>query len=136
VAPALAVYRVGADGKPAAVRDEVSPKDELGFGYRNPAGKKRLMIFAVDEHDHVYWYQPAWTDERAEPVAVPAEGGDAEHALPRLTLHAFDGDRLRFVALLLDEPRSVRDIEARLAGGGPLRVDGATVLETQVRVAR
>ena len=52
---------------------------ELAFAYRNRGGWPFLMVFARDEIGNVYWYQPSWTDGRADPQAV-ALSADARAA--------------------------------------------------------
>jgi hypothetical protein len=88
--------------------------DELVFAYENGAAKRRLAIFGVDEHGHVYWFHPAWTRESDDPVAVPIETDDRRHELPEAVLHRFDGRHLEIRSVFVDEPVSVRQIEGLL----------------------
>jgi hypothetical protein len=108
----LHIVRVGADGKPTAVRDSITPRDEIGFTYRNPSGKKRLLVFASDEHGHLYWYHPAWTRETDDPVAIPIQGGDGSYALAEVVAHEYDGRSLQVHALFTDAALSVKNVEA------------------------
>jgi len=122
--PQVVVYGVSG-GAAAPVGRRVGRNDELAFAYRNPEGRHFLMIFAVDEHGHVYWYHPAWTEQAAEPRAVAAHRGAGLVELREGIVHAIDGKCLTVHSLLLDEPLSVREIEARLAARRSPLVEGA-----------
>ena len=134
----LQIFRIAASGRPEPVGGSVSANDELGFGYRNPLGKRRLLVFARDAHDHFYWYHPAWTQEAEDPVAAPILGGPEAHELRDVVAHDFDADRVVLFALFTDEPLSVRTVEA-LARRQPLErlvLPGALVLATPLSVKR
>jgi hypothetical protein len=101
--------------------------DELAFAYENGAAKRRLAVFGVDEHGHVYWFHPAWTRETDDPVAIPIERDDERHELPEAVLQRFDGRRLEIRGVFVDDPVSVRKFEALLRDNphGPLPLPGA-----------
>jgi hypothetical protein len=111
----LQVYRITAAGQPEPVRGRMLTGDELGFVYRNLAGRKYLLVFARDEHGHVYWYYPAWNNPADAPVAISIEGGEGSHELPEVTVHDFDGNHLELHAVFTDKQLSVREVEARIA---------------------
>jgi hypothetical protein len=136
VSPELQLFRVGADGKPERVRGVLSRKDEVGFAYRNPRGAKYLLVFAADEHGRLYWYHPAWTDEATDPTAIAIAGGEDMHELPTVTTQDFSGQRLRFAAVFLDHPLSVKAVEAmaRRDAPAPPQIPGAFVTDVEVRV--
>jgi hypothetical protein len=121
------VYDVGEGQAPAPAGDSVGRRDELAFSYENAAGKRRLMIFGVDEHRRVYWFYPAWTDEADDPVAVPIATDAGRHELPEAIRHDYGGARLEIRSLFLDEPMTVRQIEALMkeSSSGPLPIAGA-----------
>lgn len=110
----LLVYRLQPGKPPALAVGEISRSDELAFAYENRTGKKRLLVFGVDENQNVYWYHPAWTRESENPVAVPIQSGDAVHELPEAVTHQIRGSSLRIYAIFTDEPLSVRQVEAML----------------------
>lgn len=39
---------------PSLADDEIRSEDELAFAYRNAAGKKRLLVFGIDDEANVY----------------------------------------------------------------------------------
>jgi hypothetical protein len=121
------VYDVAANKGPALAGGRVGRKDELAFAYVNGAGKSQLMIFGVDEHQHVYWFYPAWTDAADNPAAIPIATDGARHTLPDAVRHDFDGASLDIRALFLDAPLHVRDVESLLQQHptGPLPIPGA-----------
>lgn len=114
----LEVYRVQS-GEPAGrVQDEISAEDELAFAYENRAGKKRLLVFGVDEHQNIYWYHPAWRDPAQNPVAVAIEGGEGIRELPEAITHSIRGESLRIYAIFTDDPLPVESIEALIEKAG------------------
>jgi hypothetical protein len=132
-APALLAYRIPAHGAPMAIDKTIDRRDELAFAYANPGGWPYVMVFAVDEHDHVYWYHPAWRVGAPPPVAVPARGGIGPFELPSATRHAFDGRRLSVYAVFARQPLGVEEIErAARAADGP----GGLQLPRDLQVVR
>jgi hypothetical protein len=108
------VYDVRRGLPPAPAGDVLQNGDELAFAYENGAAKRRLAVFGVDEHGHVYWFHPAWTREADDPAAIPIESDDKRHELPEAVLQRFDGRHLEIRSVFLDEPVTVRQIEALL----------------------
>lgn len=115
----LFIYRVPPGAAPTPVADRIARSDELAFAYENGAGRRRLLVFAVDEHRHVYWYHPAWEDAAVDPVAVAISTSPGVHELPEAIGHAYDGSELVLYALFTDEPLSVRTIEQWISGAEP-----------------
>jgi hypothetical protein len=113
--PAFVAYRVRGDTT-APLEDGalVAPGDELAFGYANPGPARHLLVFGVDEHQHVFWYHPAWTDPGGEPSSITIEPGPLLRELPEAVAHNFDGARLRLFAVFSERPLTVRQIEALL----------------------
>ena len=117
-APEVQVYRIGSgqgSGVPERAFETVRRDDELAFLYRNPGGKARLLVFAVDEHGHVYWYHPGWSDAGENPTAVPISSEPGLHELPAYVLHNFDGEHIMIHALFTDREFTVRQVEAAVA---------------------
>ena len=128
-APELAIYRIAPDrgwrgglpantaaaSAPEAVSDAIRATDEVAFAYRNPSGKRRLLVFAVDEHGHVFWYHPGWSDPNESPSAVAISSVPGLHELPAAISQRYDGRRLSFHALFTDQDLTVRQVEATLA---------------------
>ena len=120
-APEIAVYRVPArskDARPEPAAGVVSSRDELAFAYRNSGGKRWLLIFAVDEHGHVYWYHPGWSDVGDDPAAVPISEAPGLHELPTAVAHQFDSTRMVLHALFTEHSMTVREVEAALRASG------------------
>lgn len=103
--------------------------DELAFAAVNGANKAQLMIFAVDEHGHVFWYHPSWTNAADDPASVPLPSSMERVELREAIAHDLDGPSLEVHALFLESPTTVRAVEAKLGGRGapigPLSIDGA-----------
>lgn len=114
----LEIYRVRPGESPVRVQDEISVGDELAFAYENRAGKKRLLVFGVDEGGNVYWYHPAWRDPAQNPVAVAIEGGAGIRELPEAIAHSIRGKSLRIYAVFTDDPLAVESIEALIKRAG------------------
>jgi hypothetical protein len=133
----LLAYRLEGAARASLVAGEVARADELAFAYRNPRGHRRLLVFGVDEHGHVFWYHPAWNDAHANPAAVAIAAGPGVHELPEAIAHDLDGQRLFIHAVFTDREITVREIEGLVAKGGGARpvVTGAreTILEVRVR---
>jgi hypothetical protein len=126
---ALQIYRAGAE---RLVEASMRAGDELAFAYRNPARKKFLLVFGVDEHQHVFWYHPAWVSAADEPVAIPIAVDAALHELPEAIAQPLDGRELRMTAWFLDEPLSVKAAEALIAQHK--QKEGAVVVQRPLRV--
>jgi hypothetical protein len=114
----LEIYRVRPGEPPARVEDEINAGDELAFAYENRAGKKRLMVFGVDEGGNIYWYHPSWQDPVENPVAVAIEGGAGIRELPEAIAHSIRGESLRIYAVFTDEPLPVDSIETLIKKAG------------------
>ena len=124
----LRVYRIRTGLNPEPVQGELRATDELAFAYQNAAGKKWLLIYGVDEHGHIYWFHPSWSDPDADPVAVPAQAGEGLHELPEAISHELDGGKLTLHGVLSDERLTVRRAESLMQGrapGGPFPGPGA-----------
>jgi hypothetical protein len=146
--PEVQIYRFAHDAPPGVAEragEVIQAADELAFAYRNPGGMARLLVFAVDEHGHVYWYHPGWSDAADNPTAVPISTEPGLHELPAAVLHKFDGERIMIHALFTDRELSVRQIEGALAamarepgprGVTPLLFPGAIDVVRPLRIVR
>jgi hypothetical protein len=121
--PALHVFRAlpGGAAEPAPAR--LAPTDGLLFAYSNPgAAYSRLMVFAVDEQQRVYWYYPAYQQAGQDPPAVPIERGSAGVELREVIHHPLPAGRVRLFALFLPADEHVLAVEAAVAAAyGPGR---------------
>jgi hypothetical protein len=113
-AATLLVYRLRPGDAPALVRDQVAASDELAFAYVNRAGFEHLLVFGVDEHHHVYWYHPAWTNAAEDPVGISLAAGSDVRELPEAVRQELDGGTLRIVAVFTHNRVSVRSVEREL----------------------
>jgi hypothetical protein len=108
------VYRV-VPGQPSqAASGSIRASDPLAFAYVNAAGFSRLMVFGEDEHGHVYWYHPAWSDPAQNPRAIAIQAGPELRELPDSVAHPIDGKMLTIRALFSHTELSVRDVERML----------------------
>jgi hypothetical protein len=112
--PELFAYRMHPTAK-LAEGGAISPTEDLAFAYTNPSGFERLLVYGVDEHRHVYWYYPAWSNPSDDPDAIALTAGPEVHELPDAIAHDIDGDRLTIVAVFLHEDTSVRRVERLVA---------------------
>jgi hypothetical protein len=141
--PHLLVYRFAPGARaPELIRGSMRSGDELAFAYTNPAGRRYVAIFGVDEQRRVYWFHPAWRAGAPAPAALPAAAGPGPHELPEAIQHAIAGRRLALHALFADRAVGVDEIEAAVhtgAAGGALasRLGGdVAIIERDVDVSR
>jgi hypothetical protein len=132
LAESLVVYAVGPQG-PAPAGASLGAHQELAFAYRNPEARRYLMVFAVDEEAHVFWYHPSWTDPGEDPAAIPLQPGEALHELPEAISQPLPVGRLTVYGVFLDEPLTVRQVEERLAAAGAGGVEAALPRGAHVR---
>jgi hypothetical protein len=112
------IYRVPAGQTSRAgqaVAGSMRSSDALAFAYVNAAGFRKLLIFAEDEHGHVYWYHPAWTDLADDPRAISIAPAASLRELPESIAHDLDGKKLKIRAIFSNAELSVRQVEALLA---------------------
>jgi hypothetical protein len=134
-APALEIY-CSSCGKPAPrLGGSLGARASLAFAYSNPTGRKRLMVLAVDESKHVYWFYP---DLKESQVSVAIERTAVPTELPWEIDQSFAGRALRILGLFSDEPLAVNKVEALVDGTGcaSLRALGATCVEKVVAIER
>jgi hypothetical protein len=110
------VYRTTPGKPPTPVKDSIERGDELAFAYLNEAGKKRLMVFGVDDTDAIYWFYPGWQQSEDNPVAVPIETETRQRELPEAVAHRYRGRVLKVYALFVDQPLTVRQVEEMVRG--------------------
>ncbi len=108
----LLVYEIGRGGPVRPAIRQIRRDSGLAFAYVNAAHRRRLMIFGVDEDRRVFWYQPAWTDPRDNPAAVPVADDAAVHEIPQAVTHPLRGHQLRLFGAFGDQPLTVREVEA------------------------
>jgi hypothetical protein len=109
--PKLLAYRIERGQVPRTLGRAMKSSDELAFAYANPGSYERLMIFAVDEHRHIYWYHPEWTSQADDPHAIPINGGADVREIPAAVSHSFDGSELTLFAIFSNEDLTVRKVE-------------------------
>lgn len=112
--PGLWIYRFPSSSKAQPVRDEIRRSDELAFAYRGSPERHYLAVFGRDEHGHVYWYHPEWTDVTLDPEAIPISTDPVRHELPAAIEHKLDGTALELCGVFSRTPRHVREIERHL----------------------
>ena len=108
------VYRGATDAGPARAGTSIHRGDELSFGYGNMANKRYLMIYGVDEHRHVFWYYPAWSDAKEDPRSIAIAAGT--QSLPDAIKHDLDGKQLEIHAVFTDLPLGVKAVESLISG--------------------
>ncbi len=137
-APVVRVFQSASGGVPAPLIGPIHRTTELAFAYESTPDYDTLMIFGLDEHGHVYWYHPAWTEPSANPSAVPAATTPELHPLREAIAHELDGRTLELHALFSHQRRTVREVEAALAGKkaplGPFTLPATIDVVTTVEV--
>jgi hypothetical protein len=116
--PTLVIYRMAPGSAAAAAGDRVTVADELAFAYVNPSAFTRLLVFGLDEHGHVYWYHPAWTDSALDPSAIPISTEPGLHELPEAMRQTFAGQTLTVHALFTNQALTVKTIESLVHARG------------------
>jgi hypothetical protein len=109
--PNLLSYRIERGQLPKSLGKVMRAADELAFAYANPGAYEKLMVFAVDEHRHVFWYHPEWTRQTEDPHAIPISPGAELREIPAAVSHSFDGTDLTLFAVFTNEDLSVRKVE-------------------------
>jgi len=129
--PTLAIFRVPPGGTAERVGAVVRAGDSLAFSYQNPPelAATHLLIFAVDDAAHVYWFWPAWTSATTDPVALAIQPGTAAVELAEAVRHPMRPGRLTVHALFARRPYHVREIEAAVTGQWLRGLDGTLVTQ-------
>lgn len=116
VSSSVQIVRATKGSEPSLVDGAIRKGDELAFAYDNAKQKPYLLVFGVDEHGHVYWYHPAWTNASEDPSAIRIDARGGRHELREAVAHDLDGSTLEIHALFTDRPMTVREIERIVAG--------------------
>lgn len=137
-APFVRVFQSTKGGVPEPLVGPIRRTSELAFAYESTPDYDKLLIFGLDEHGHVYWYHPAWTDPAANPSAIPVATSAGSHPLEEAILHDLDGKTLEIHALFSRQSRNVHEIESMLGGKrapvGPLVLPSTIDVVSSVEV--
>jgi hypothetical protein len=117
----------------------IRPNDAIAFAYTNAGSFRKLLVYGVDEHRHVYWYFPAWVDPNDDPHAVSISPGAELRELPEAVRHDLDGHELTLHAVFVDDDIGVRRVEGLLAqsnGAGAPGLKGSVERELPLVVER
>ena len=109
--PKLLPYRIERGQHSKTLGQAMRAADELAFAYENPGGYEKLMVFGVDEHRHIYWYHPEWTNQADDPHAISIGSGTEVREIPAAVSHSFDGTELTLFAIFSNEDLTVRKVE-------------------------
>ena len=141
----LDVYLIQQDGSARPVATKIGANAELAFAYASAAEHPYLMVFGVDEHGHVCWYHPEWTDPKADPVARSVSTRPGTFELPEAVTQPLDGRKLQVLGLFSATPLHVHAVEqvvsAAFAQGEPLApalraaFGGSLVVERDLEVS-
>ena len=108
---ALDIYLVQDDGSARPVPAAIRANSELAFAYSSSGEQPYLMVFGVDEHGHVYWYHPEWSDPLADPAARLLSNQPGTFELPEAVTQPLDGQKLDVVGLFSKSQLRVRAVE-------------------------
>jgi hypothetical protein len=130
--PSLSIVRLRPDGAAERVGTVIHAGDSLAFSYLNPPeiAASHLMIFAVDQTGHVYWFWPAWTSAAGDPAAISVAASAAPVELAEAVRHPVPPGELVVHALFARRPYHVREIEAAVAAHALGTLDGTLVRQT------
>jgi hypothetical protein len=125
--------RGATDAGPQRAGAAIGRGDELSFGYGNTAGKRYLMVYGVDEHRHVFWYYPGWSDPKEDPSSIAIAPG--AQSLPDAIEHDLDGKQLEIHAVFTDLPMTVKAVEALISSApiGQTPVFGPGSIDRTIR---
>ena len=107
------VHRGATDAGPTRAGASIHRSDELTFSYGNTAGKRYLVVYGVDEHRHVFWYYPGWSDPKEDPSSIAIAPG--AQSLPDAIKHDLDGKQLEIHAVFTDLPLTVKAVESLIS---------------------
>jgi hypothetical protein len=114
-APVTVEVYHASSGRPLALADGMlRASDELAFAYSNRGQYPYLAVCGIDEHQHVYWYHPAWSSAAQDPRSIPIEGSGRVEELPEAISQALEGRRLRLISVFSRAPLRVRELERTL----------------------
>lgn len=121
----FAVYARQTAGQSAyqEVRERISPDTRLVFSYTNlQKAPRQLMIFAVDNQGHIFWYYPAIDQRHPDPVGLDIQTGKFE--LSEEIKHELQPGPLKLMALFTKKPLSVSQVEHLLKSklGAPINL--------------
>ena len=141
---ALNVFRLSGNAEPEPLGETLRVEDGLLFSYSNlgPEPFSRLMIFAVDATGRIYWYYPAFLDERDDPKGIAIEKGASRAPLHEVIAHPYREGALAIFGLFSDDPLTVSEVEAAVRRGAKDRAgfeaafDGVRVKSLNAEVSR
>lgn len=127
--PQFFAYRIDPAQRLEVRGSVIRATDDLAFAYTNAPGFRALLVYGVDEHRHVYWYYPAWSNPAEDPHAIPISAGPQVRELPEGIRHDLDGRELTIHAVFLQDDATVRRVERLVSEarvpGDPLPIAGA-----------
>jgi hypothetical protein len=136
----LIAYRIERGQAPQTLRTSMRASDELAFAYANPRGYEKLMVFAVDEHRHIYWYHPEWSNSAEDPHALPIATGADVREIPAAISQPIDGSALTLFAIFSNDDLTVRGVERLIERvrslDEPLPLRNAAVIQQRLSVER
>lgn len=96
-----------------AVDKFIEPNDALAFAYRNQNQNRcnYLMIFAINDEGEIFWYYPAYTQDGVYPSSTPIESTNKAKQLPDAIEHNLKPGPLSLIALFLESPLNVKNVE-------------------------
>jgi hypothetical protein len=135
-APAQHIVRVLGAEAFAPIGDTIAADEALAFAHVNAGGLARLMIVAVDEHGHRYWFHP--DVERGRASITIGEDGGTRTELGEAIRHHFDGRVLRVLGLFSQDALTVETVDGLVDPSGcaglGARLPEVTCVETKVEV--
>jgi hypothetical protein len=90
--------------------------DGLSFTiYNRSRAPQQLLLFAVDSHQEVHWFYPAFEDAQSNPTSVTVPGAPEVTTLSEgVVMEGPAPGALQLVALFVPKVTAVREVEAAL----------------------
>ncbi|MFT3710016.1 MAG: hypothetical protein QM817_20480 [Archangium sp.] len=109
----IELYRLDAKALPERVDGSLSREDSVLVAYTNGGESPftHLMVFGVAQNGRVYWYYPAWLDEREDPVSISISPTTTPTELRERIAHDLTPGRLVVTAVFSRGPLRVSEVE-------------------------
>ncbi len=109
----ISAFHIGADNVPRSLNEQMHRDDALLLSYTNLGDEpfSFMMIFAVNNAGDIFWYYPAYLDERTDPTGIPIRQGVRNVELFEKIQHKLSPGPLNIYGLFTDQPLSVATIE-------------------------
>lgn len=134
------LYRLQQDRAPERLEAIFAAKDSLLVAYVNGGERpfSHLALFAVSASGKIYWYYPAWLEERDDPQSIAIEVTTKPIELKERITQDLPSGRVVFHALFSRQPLRVSELELAVSQAkdplGPLPLPGSSEIVQQRQI--